>query len=268
MHIYELIFYFFIYGFLGWCTEVAFASVKESRFVNRGFLNGPICPIYGVGVGAVVALLKPWEDHLVILYLASVILVTVIEGVTGYAMDKIFHHKWWDYSERPFNIGGYVCLLFSLVWGVACVVILKGIHPFAEMLVALIPRTAGMVILVILLGVLIADICVTSRGVLKLNRRLETMEKIAAELREISDKMGSNIHENVMEAVEKIERLEDMTEERKEHYAELRKRYAELSGASTRVSVRLLKAFPKMESRKHRDILAELRRALEERLKK
>lgn len=116
MQVYFLILYFFTYGFLGWCTEVAFASVKEGRFVNRGFLNGPICPIYGVGVSAVIFLLEPCQDWLPVLYIASVVLVTLIEGLTGYAMDKIFHHKWWDYSDQPLNIGGYVCLIFSLVW--------------------------------------------------------------------------------------------------------------------------------------------------------
>ena len=111
---------FFVYGFLGWCTEVAFAAFKERRFVNRGFLNGPICPIYGVGVTMVIWCLDPVRENLLILYVASVILVTVLEGLTGYAMDKIFHNKWWDYSNMPMNIGGYVCVLFSLIWGVAC----------------------------------------------------------------------------------------------------------------------------------------------------
>ena len=82
MDIYYLILYFFTYGFLGWCAEVAYAAVKEKRFVNRGFLNGPICPVYGVGVSAVLLLLEPFENNLVILYVASVIIVTLIEGLT------------------------------------------------------------------------------------------------------------------------------------------------------------------------------------------
>ena len=119
MQIYYFVSYFFIYSFLGWCTEVAFATVKQRSFVNRGFLNGPVCPVYGIGVGSVVLLLEPKELGLAALYIVSTVLVTVIEGMTGYLMDRIFHHKWWDYSEQPLNIGGYVCLPFSLVWGVA-----------------------------------------------------------------------------------------------------------------------------------------------------
>ena len=287
MEAYRLIVYFFIYGFTGWCVEVAFASVKERRFVNRGFLNGPIFPVYGVGVGAVVTLLEPWKDHLVLLYVASVILVTFIEWLTGYAMDKIFHHKWWDYSEMPLNIGGYVCLLFSLVWGAACVVIMKIVHPMTEKLTELVPFPLGLTLCVLFIIVLAVDIAVTSAGILKLNKRLEAMEKIAMELHEISDKMGINIHENVMDAVEKLERLEDRKEEFLEKYGEfsdlkedlkedirgdmrmrreeLKKRYEELAAASTHVSRRLAKAFPKMESRKHREILNELRERMEKR---
>ena len=99
MQIYFLLLYFFVYGFLGWCTEVAYAAVKQRKFVNRGFLNGPICPIYGVGVVTVIQFLAPLENHMVLLYLGATILVTTIEGVTGYLMDKIFHHKWWDYTD-------------------------------------------------------------------------------------------------------------------------------------------------------------------------
>ena len=132
MQIYYLMLYFFVYGFLGWCTEVAYATTKQRKFVNRGFLNGPICPIYGVGVTVVVYFLTPYKDNLILLYALSTVLVTVLEGLTGYLMDKIFHHKWWDYTNQPLNIGGYVCLIFSLVWGVACVLIVRVIHPVRQ----------------------------------------------------------------------------------------------------------------------------------------
>lgn len=326
MQLYFFVLYFFTYGFLGWCTEVAYATTKQRTFVNRGFLNGPICPIYGVGVGVVVMFLEPVENNLVLLYIVSTVLVTVIEGLTGYFMDKIFRHKWWDYSNQPLNIGGYVCLLFSLVWGVACVAIVKVIHPMIHNALAMIPITVGIVLIVVLGSGLLADLYVTASAILKLNKRLDAMEKIAAELREVSDKVGENIYENVMEtmefseekkkqlgfavsdmrekmeetkqqldliASELHEKVESATEEQrlraeeqrlrmeeqkarleerlrmeeqkarmaeqKARMAELKERYAELAGRSTRVSRRLVRAFPKMESRHHKEILEELK---------
>lgn len=286
MRIYSLLLYFFIYSFLGWCTEVAYATVKERRFVNRGFLNGPWCPIYGVGVSAVVTLLDGFRDSLLLLYLSSLVLVTLIEGMTGFIMDKIFHHKWWDYTGLPLNIGGYVCLPFSIAWGAACVVIVKGIHPLIERLVGFLPEAAGAALLCVLTVCLAADVAVTTAGILKLNRRLDMLERIGAELHEISDRMGANIHENVMDAMEKAEALEDVAQARKEkldalsgearerldllsgetreRYDILRQRYAELTGATLQASRRLVRAFPRMESRRHKELLEELKRKLEE----
>lgn len=262
MQIYHWIWYFFIYGMLGWCAEVAFAAVKERKFVNRGFLNGPICPVYGVGVGVVVQFLDGLEENLLLLYIASTVLVTLIEWLTGYLMDRIFHHKWWDYSEQPLNIGGYVCLPFSLVWGVACVLIVKVIHPPVEHLVGWIPEAAGIVLLILLLAGFCADVCVTTLRVLKMNHHLDAMEKIAAELRELSDKMGENIYENVMETIEFGQEQLERGAEQKERLLRLKEKYAELSKRSARLSRHFVKAFPKMQSRKHRELLNEIRQNL------
>lgn len=292
MQVYFLILYFFTYGFLGWCTEVAYATTKQKRFVNRGFLNGPICPIYGIGVSVVIYFLTPVSENLIFLYLASTVLVTVLEGLTGYFMDRIFHHKWWDYSNQPLNIGGYVCLIFSLVWGVACVVIVKVIHPVIHHVLALLPVTAGIIMIAFLLVILFADLYVTASGILKFNRQLEMMERIADELKELSDRLGETIHENVMETMEQNEeslkkleertaeqrerleehleeqreRLEEYREEQRKRTAELRARYEELLSQRPRVVRRLIGAFPGMQSRRHKVILEELKMKIKGRL--
>ena len=300
--------------------------------MNRGFLNGPICPIYGVGVTVVVYFLTPYKDNLILLYALSTVLVTVLEGLTGYLMDKIFHHKWWDYTNQPLNIGGYVCLIFSLVWGVACVLIVRVIHPVIHKILTFIPHTLGLIMLAVLEICIFVDLYVTAAGILKLNHQLEAMAKIAAELHEISDKLGENIHEGMMDTMEATEerrkkleaataesrkkleaateegrrKLENVTEEsrrklesateegrRKLEAAtegsrrklserrtriggtadearqqlqarseELRKKYEELSGQGGAVSRRLMKAFPRMESRKYKETFNELREKL------
>ena len=185
MSIYYSILYFFVYGFLGWCTEVIFAAFKQHRFVNRGFLNGPICPIYGVGVTLVIACLEAFQSNLLLLYISSVILVTVLEGITGWAMDKLFHNKWWDYSKLPFNIGGYVCLLFSLIWAVACVFIVYFVHPLIHQVLSLIPHTAGIALIVILGIALLSDMIVTTSAIVKFNQYLERLKYITDELHAI-----------------------------------------------------------------------------------
>ena len=295
---------FFVYGFLGWCTEVAYAAVKQGKFVNRGFLNGPICPVYGIGVGVVVQFLTPVENNLVLLYISSTILVTAIEGITGFLLEKIFHNKWWDYSDQPLNIGGYVCVLFSLIWGVFCVLIVKVIHPLIYKVLTMIPFVLGIIVMACLAVGLLADLYVTASAILKMNRKLETMEKIAAELKDLSNKVGENIYENVMEGMEfqeeKKEQLGNVREELKERLEEpkaivnglrdgvkerleepkarmeklapkinveemkarmeeLKAKYEEMAENRTKVGERLVKAFPKMQVRQHKEIFEELR---------
>lgn len=220
MSIYFILLYFFVYGFLGWCTEVGFAAFKTHHFVNRGFLNGPICPIYGVGVTAVITILTPYKSDIIVLYILSVVLVTVLEGVTGWAMDKIFHNKWWDYSDMPLNIGGYVCLLFSIVWGFACLFIIYFIQPLVHDLLAFIPTIVGIILIIILGITLIADLYVTASTIFKFNRRLAAMEKIAAEMHEISEQIGQEIFEKTIRAMDRQEaskeKLATATDEFKE----------------------------------------------------
>ena len=90
---YELLWIIVIYAFIGWCTEVSYAALDRGIFVNRGFLNGPYCPIYGCGVLIVVVLLTPLKKNLLILYVGSFLLTSVLEFITGFVMEKVFHNK-------------------------------------------------------------------------------------------------------------------------------------------------------------------------------
>ena len=273
-------------------------KIREPRILK------PICPVYGIGVGVVVQFLTPVENNLVLLYISSTILVTAIEGITGFLLEKIFHNKWWDYSDQPLNIGGYVCVLFSLIWGVFCVLIVKVIHPLIYKVLTMIPFVLGIIVMACLAVGLLADLYVTASAILKMNRKLETMEKIAAELKDLSNKVGENIYENVMEGMEfqeeKKEQLGNVREELKERLEEpkaimnglrdgvkerleepkarmeklapkinveemkarmeeLKAKYEEMAENRTKVGERLVKAFPKMQVRQHKEIFEELR---------
>ena len=117
---YELLWLYVIYSFVGWCGEVAVAAVKKHKFINRGFVNGPLCPIYGAGAAAFAVFLPELKNHVFFLFLGGLILASFIEYMTGRLMEKIFHKKWWNYSERRFHIEGYVCLCSSWDSGNLC----------------------------------------------------------------------------------------------------------------------------------------------------
>lgn len=263
MELYEIILCFFIYGFLGWCTEVAFAAAKEQRFVNRGFLNEPICPIYGVGVMAVVLLLTPYKNNILILYVASIIVVTALEWITGFILEKLFHSKWWDYSHMPLNLNGYVCLLFSLIWGVACVIIVKWIHPLIFKGISFLPKWLGTTLLIILMGIILVDVYVTVANILRMNRHLAKMEEIAAELRKIADELGANISENILGAIERkddlAEGMQGYSEELKKRADELKEKYHDIKFKNARSVRRILRAFPRMHSGKYKESMDDLR---------
>ena len=108
---YEFCIYFLIFAFLGWCSEVCFAAYKDGKFVNRGFLNGPVCPIYGFGVAGVHFVTGLIENDAV-LVVVSFLLPSLLELVTGFVLEKVFHHKWWDYSKERWKVGGYICAKF------------------------------------------------------------------------------------------------------------------------------------------------------------
>ena len=294
--LYSFLWFFFLYAFLGWCCEVCFAAVKHGCFVNRGFLNGPWCPIYGFGVCLVVLCLEPLRESLALLFLGSVVLTTLLEYLTGLALEKLFHQKWWDYSRMPLNIGGYVCLLFSLLWGAACVFIVDVFHPVAARLVDAIPRPLGAALLGLLVAVMIADLAATVSTVLKLNQKLRRLDELAGRIKAASDGLGETLSDGTLSLAEKHaetrEKLEeakaqlsdlragreaDLAERRQAREKALERRRAalrELKAANDELLAtyhfgqkRLLKAFPNMVSTRHREALEQMKQRLKNRRK-
>ena len=205
MHYARIILLFFIYAFLGWCMEVAFAACKSGRFVNRGFLNGPVCPIYGFGMVGVAVLLSPLKDNLLWMYLGSAVITTVIEYITGWMLERIFHAKWWDYSDMPLNIGGYVCLLFSLIWGALCVVIVRYVHPAIAGLVEHLPNWLTIVLDGLFVSAIAVDLAATLATIRKLASRLSTLERMAGEIHSLSDNIGRRISDSTLAAKSRVE---------------------------------------------------------------
>lgn len=146
-NIYEAIWIFIIYAFLGWCCEVIFAAVTEGRFINRGFLNGPVCPIYGFGMLMTVFFLWRLRRNIILFFLGAALLTTLLEFFTGYILERFFHTKWWDYSDKPFNIKGYVCPEFTIIWGLGACMAVGAVHPFIYMSITKLPFIPGVIML-------------------------------------------------------------------------------------------------------------------------
>lgn len=121
---------FFIYSFLGWVFEVIISLIRKRKFINRGFLIGPYCPIYGYGVLLITILLKKYQDDVVITFIMSMLIAGTLEYFTSYVMEKMFNARWWDYNYKKFNINGRICLDVLITFGVLACLILYFVNPF------------------------------------------------------------------------------------------------------------------------------------------
>ena len=154
---FELYAYFMIYSFLGWAMESTYVSINAKKWVNRGFINGPFCPIYGTGALLILLALKPVSDSILLLFLGGFVIATVVEYLIGLILEKLFHATWWDYSQKPFNIKGRVCLERSVEWGVLTAFVMRVVQPVIADFVAAIPRAWGEFAATLLLAYLAVD---------------------------------------------------------------------------------------------------------------
>ena len=162
---------FFACSFLGWCMEVTCKLVQFGRFINRGFLLGPLCPIYGTGAVLMAYFLPLWTTQVESTFLLALVLCGTLEYITSWLMEKLFHARWWDYSQKRFNINGRVCASNLLAFGVMGVFVVKVLKPFAFGLFAKIPTVWLDVISITLTALLIADVAISAGVLTKDSRR-------------------------------------------------------------------------------------------------
>jgi len=245
--LYNLIWYFLVYSFLGWCMEVCYAAFKTKKFINRGFLNGTYCPLYGAGACVVLVLLNPVQDHPFLIFLLSSLITTTIEFLTGLILELLYHKKWWDYSERKFNIKGYVCLEFSVIWGVCCLLVYDILHPIVRWPINHISHSVGIWIAAIWLLDFIIDVIVST---IQATRFAKYVTRIKENQKRGSDAIGEKL------AGATIKIMDSATEVYEKYEIK-------------RSSKRLLKAFPTMRDNRDKSIIAILReRALIKKQKK
>lgn len=204
---------FFVYSLLGWIWEVSLFLVRERRFVNRGFLSGPLLPIYGFGAVGILLTCVPFKENLLIVALVGMISASLLEYVTGAAMEALFHVRYWDYSRQPFNLKGYICLLSAATWAVFSVLVVCGIHPLFRSYISQVPDMAALALsgaLTVFAGI---DTVISVRRAMDLRALLEAMARYAKELELIHGGLDS-VSDRVAEMIAAFaERVDEKQEE-------------------------------------------------------
>lgn len=172
---------FMIYSFLGWCGEVFVSFCQHKRFINRGFLMGPNCPIYGFGCVLISILLNKYVDDIVVIFCMSMILCSVLEYVTSFLMEVIFKMRWWDYSHLKFNINGRICLGYSVPFGLIGTFVILYVNPFFIHLFDLIPYWLLDVLVLILACLFVIDVIVSSNIIFNLKDFVRSSKKDSTE---------------------------------------------------------------------------------------
>ena len=264
-----------IYSIIGWVYESTICSIGQRKLINRGFLNGPYCPIYGTGAVLVLLVLGRIQNP-VLLFFAGAVLTCSLEYLTSWLMEKLFHARWWDYSKRKFNIGGRVCLIGAVVFGAFSVVLILVLHPWVKSLTDRLTDTALTWICAILLVGIVSDLIVTVKGllgthavfaeyaVLLQQKRRELSEKLrlgAEEGRERIRERGSEELAKLREAaelgVEEREKIRRTTEEERERF------YAKLQMRLNAQQRRTINSFPQWKLTRNNEVLDGLREAME-----
>lgn len=181
---------FLIYSFIGWIVDIIGDYLQNERIVNRGFLIGPYCPIYGTGALLIIIILSKYSNDLLVLFIMSVLVCSILEYLTSYVMEKLFHTRWWDYKTMSFNINGRVCLSNSIIFGLLGVLLVYFINPFIYNLIIKIPNVLFVIILGILFLIFITDVIISFNIITKIkvtadNLRKDSTEEISKKVREI-----------------------------------------------------------------------------------
>ena len=264
-----------IYSIIGWVYESTICSIGQRKLINRGFLNGPYCPIYGTGAVLVLLVLGRIQNP-VLLFFAGAVLTCSLEYLTSWLMEKLFHARWWDYSKRKFNIGGRVCLIGAVVFGAFSVVLILVLHPWVKSLTDRLTDTALTWICAILLVGIVSDLIVTVKGllgthavfaeyaVLLQQKRRELSEKLrlGAEegrerIRELSAEERMKLREAAELGAEERKKIRRTTEEERERF------YAKLQMRLNAQQRRTINSFPQWKLTRNNEVLDGLREAME-----
>lgn len=179
---FQWLFIFYTYCFLGWCFESAFVSLKSKKWINRGFMRGPFLPLYGSGATMMLVVSMPFADNIVLTYIAGCIGATVLEYITGVIMEALFHVRYWDYSNRPFNFQGQICLRSTLTWGFFTVLMTRALHRPIDHFVETVPNRALYYVTVLLTVYIVIDFTLSFKAALDIRDILVKIQGVKEEM--------------------------------------------------------------------------------------
>lgn len=253
----DLFLSFTIYSFLGWVCETIYCSIIFKKFVNRGFLNGPFCPVYGFGAILLLYILKPLPKNALLVFFAGVVITTALEYITACILEKLFHAKWWDYSKNKFNYKGRICLLNSTLFGLLSVALIFFIEPVTVWLINLMSQRVKYVLFALLAMYFIVDTTITVTSIYKLNLRLEALSRAFSAIKEKLDNTDFYNALNIKERLEKLHELLNTDRGRAIYNSieSIRSYIRKLETENHAFQKRIIKAFPSMRSTKYPEVL-------------
>ena len=202
--------FFYIYSFFGWCIESSYVSIRKRKFVNRGFMRGPFLPLYGSGAVLLLFVTIPVRDSLILSFIFGAAAATVLEYITGACMEALFKVRYWDYSNNPFNLHGYVCLGTSLAWGLLTIVMIRIVHEPVEHLVLSINQTVQDILTAVLTVYVTADMALSFRAALDIRAMLEKMTRVKEEMERMQGRLDAMIAFAGPKMAEKKEEIQNL----------------------------------------------------------
>lgn len=246
--LFDILTYFVIYSFLGWAMESTVRSVCEKKIINTGFLKGPFCPIYGFGATIIYLFLNSLGNKPIILFFVSVIVLTLWEYIVGVLLEKIFHTKYWDYSDQKFNLQGRVCLVNSICWGILGVAFVKYIHPFIQSCISKVDRTLLIYTITIFTIIFIVDMITSIIKIKNIKTTLEKVENLNKEIKERLKEIRNLNKEKDLEKIKTTENIQQIVEK-------LKKKRNKIILQLYKNVYRLKKAFPAINTKEITEVL-------------
>ena len=293
----QWLFFFYFYCFFGWCFESTYVSICQKKLVIRGFIRGPFLPLYGSGAIMMLLVSSPMKGNLVGIYIAGCIGATVLEYVTGVAMEALFKVRYWDYSHKKLNFQGQICLESTLCWGLLTILMTQFIHKPVEHIAMLIPHKVLLLVVAVISLYFIADFVTSFQAAMDLRDILVKAEQAKQELERMQKRLDVLIavanDEREAKKEKRLERREELVgtieeafaqlrealpasellKEKREEILELRDRFIgnkrvgeekEQSFIHNFIKRNMLKGNPTMTSHKFHDTLEELKKSASE----